>query len=181
MTICYEAEREGKMIDKIEFVKAMEEKLKFKFSYRSWRAFFFGTLFGTVFYILHTTAKDEGQCLISGIGFWGLSITLAIAVLTIIYDVLLFLKYLYWDMVPVAIIGNDGFRFPQNRIWAKKAGLKYGKPTREEIIKWDLKNNYQEIPFISKEDELKFNMNNPLMSQEKYLKLRKEYDEMKPK
>jgi hypothetical protein len=115
------------------------------------------------------------------VGFWGLSITLAVAILTIIYDVLLFLKYSYWDMAIVAIIGNDGFRFPQNRIWAKKAGLKYGKPTKEEKIKWDLINNYKEIPFVSKEDELKYNMNNPLMSQEKYLKLRREYDEIKSK
>ncbi|MDP2984727.1 MAG: hypothetical protein Q8O92_15520 [Candidatus Latescibacter sp.] len=156
----------------------METKYEFKFSRRSWIAFCFGSLFGVMFFLVSNMAKDRCYDNISNACFWAFIATLFIVGLFVLYDVFLFLKYKYYDMALVAVISSDGFAFPQNRMNVK--GTKYRKPTREDYIRWEIddqkKQKYKEIPFISREDELQMNMNNPNLPLDKYKKLREEYD-----
>ena len=98
-----------------------------------------------------------------------------------LYDVLRYLKH-KWDMRTVAVTGAvngpklTGGAFPQNAIYAKRDGLKFRKPTKEERIKWGLnkKKIPKDIPFLAEDENDNIKLNNPELSDKEYSRIRKE-------
>ena len=168
------------MSDIIKLIKKLEKMSKFKFSKLFWMTIIIVSVLTLIIIMIMSAAKLANYDCIVFVLFKTLILLWIFVPLVLLLDFIRYLKHL-WDMRVVAVIDPDPriSASPQNVINAKKQGMKYRKPTKEELKEWGL-NRKEKFFVILKRFLYTPKLNDPDISMKDYRRIREEKDNKTP-